>query len=85
METTLLNIALAEILEKWDPFLMGEGEYAPEIADVIQLVHEKDDINDLARSIQDVFEFSFEERIAMDNCEDMAKKLLQEKWMSSCS
>jgi hypothetical protein len=85
METTMLNIALAEILEKWDPFLMGQGEYAPEIADVIQLVHEKEDVNELAKSIQDVFEFSFEDRISMDICVDMAKKLLQEKWMSSCS
>jgi hypothetical protein len=84
MEAQQTNIQLMEILFKWDPLGYGEGSYDTEIVDVLQAVHIYDDEILLARKIQAIYEFSFEEIIPLKKCEKLAKQLLFIKNNSSC-
>lgn len=86
MESQLeTNLRLVDLLNEWDPFHLNEGSYDTEIADTIQAVHELEDASELAKRIQNIFEFSFEETIPMDSCLKIAKELLIVKNSSSCS
>ncbi|QGQ47823.1 DUF1871 family protein [Metabacillus sediminilitoris] len=84
MEAQQTNIQLMEILFKWDPLGYGEGSYDTEIVDVLQAVHIYDDEILLARKIQAIYEFSFEEIIPLKKCEKLSKQLLFIKNNSSC-
>jgi Domain of unknown function (DUF1871) len=84
MEAQQTNIQIMEILLKWDPLGYGEGSYDTEIVDVLQAVHQFDDVILLARKIQAIYEFSFEEIIPLKQCERLSKKLLFIKNNSSC-
>jgi hypothetical protein len=42
----------------------------------VQAVHELDDIKDLAKRIQEIYEFSFEEFIPFSKCKEKALELL---------
>lgn len=84
MEAQQTNIQLMEILFKWDPLGYGEGSYDTEIVDVLQAVHIYDDEILLARKIQAIYEFSFEEIIPLKKCVKLAKQLLFIKYNSSC-
>lgn len=85
MEFLKMNLSLLEILHDWDPLGYGEGSYDTEIADTIQAVHVIENEEKLARKIQSIYEFSFEEIIPLEECKKMAKKLLVIKNESSCS
>ncbi|MEC2078462.1 DUF1871 family protein [Metabacillus fastidiosus] len=52
--------------------------------DVIQAVHTIDQAGLLARKIQSIYEFSFEEVIPLVKCEAIAGKLLAIKNEASC-
>ncbi|MGP7816285.1 DUF1871 family protein [Niallia sp. 01092] len=80
-----MNIEMVNVLNKWDPFQIGEGNYETEIADCIQAVHDLDNINALAEKIQSIYEFSFEEYISMDQCVNISKQLLAIKDNGACS
>ncbi|WP_445492388.1 DUF1871 family protein [Niallia sp. 03133] len=80
-----MNIEMVRILNEWDPFQIGEGNYETEIADCIQAVHDIDLTEALAVKIQSIYEFSFEEYIPMDKCMDISKKLLLIKENGACS
>jgi Domain of unknown function (DUF1871) len=84
METQQTNIRLMEVLLQWDPLGYGEGSYETEVVDVLQAVHLIDDKIKLARKIQAIYEFSFEEIIPLKKCESMSEKLLQIKNNTSC-
>ncbi|MFD2805933.1 DUF1871 family protein [Litchfieldia salsa] len=71
-------------LQSWDPLGYGVDSYETEIVDVLQAVHVVNDISQLARKIQAIYEFSFEEIIPLNTCEKMAKELLVIKNSSSC-
>lgn len=79
-----INIQLVCMLDEWDPFQIGEGNYDTEIADVVQAVHDIDDKEKLARKIQAIYEFSFEQVIPLINCKEIAKKLITIKNSGSC-
>lgn len=79
------NLQLADMLLRWNPFHLKNESYDTEIADTIQAVHETDDREELARRIQQIYEFSFEEMIAMESCLQVADKLLMIKSSESCS
>ncbi|WP_313803008.1 DUF1871 family protein [Cytobacillus sp.] len=79
-----INIQLVYILDEWDPFQMGEGNYDTEIADVIQAVHDIDEKEKLARKIQSIYEFSFEQVIPLTNCKKIAEQLISIKNTGSC-
>lgn len=84
METQQTNIRLMEVLLQWDPLGYGEDRYETEVVDVLQAVHLIDDKLKLARKIQAIYEFSFEEIIPLTECESMSKQLLQIKNNTSC-
>lgn len=85
LETKELNQELVRILNEWDPFGCGYGEYDPEIADVIFAVHEIEEAHDLAIKIQSIYEHSFEELIPYEGCLLLAKTLLALKGQASCN
>lgn len=85
MEMLEMNLSLLEILYEWDPLGYGEGSYDTEIADTIQAVHLLDQEEKLARKIQSIYEFSFEEIIPLNECKQIANKLLEVKNQGSCS
>lgn len=84
MELRDANYEMLALLYKWDPLGYGEEAYETEVFDVIEAVHRLDDVNKLARTIQSIYEFSFEEIIPLSLCVDMAQKLLMIKGRISC-
>jgi hypothetical protein len=84
MEAQQTNIKLMELLLQWDPLGYGNGSYETEVVDVLQAVHLFDNEMVLARKIQAIYEFSFEEIIPLQKCENLSKQLLLIKNNSSC-
>lgn len=84
METQHTNIKLMELLLQWDPLGYGEDSYETEVVDVLQAVHSIDDEMVLARKIQAIYEFSFEEIIPLEQCKGFSKQLLFIKNTASC-
>ncbi|MFD2444445.1 DUF1871 family protein [Bacillus sp. CGMCC 1.16607] len=85
MEVQEMHIRLVIALNEWDPFNLGFGNYETEIADVVQVVHTSDDPQKLARKIQNIYEFSFEQIIPIENCQTIATELLNIKNQQSCT
>ncbi len=79
------NEKLVELLQEWDPFAIGADGYDTEIADVVGAVHRYDDPNLLAKQIQSIYEFSFEEWIPLEKCLSVSYNLLAIKNTGSCS
>jgi len=79
-----MNLQLADVLLSWDPFGIGSDQYDTEMADIIQAVHETDDLDTLVKKIRAIFEFSFEELLPREEIEPIAKALLNVKANSSC-
>ncbi|RID88914.1 DUF1871 family protein [Mesobacillus zeae] len=76
---------MTNILNEWDPFSCGAGGYDPEIADVLQAVHDLDEPHNLAVRIQAIYEHSFEETLPYDACFLLAKSLLAVKGLGECT
>ncbi|SFB13073.1 protein of unknown function [Bacillus sp. cl95] len=85
MEMQKTNLQIVDILNDWDPFQFGHGGYEPEIADIVQAVHELDSPTELALRIQSIFEFSFEKILPLEECLRIANELLLVKNDGSCS
>ncbi|WP_243290492.1 DUF1871 family protein [Bacillus sp. FJAT-47783] len=84
MEMRDANYQMLALLSEWDPLGYGEDAYETEVIDVLEAVHLIDDVDKLARKIQSVYEFSFEEIIPLSACTKMAKQLLMIKNQISC-
>jgi RNA processing factor Prp31 len=84
MDIKEVNIKLVSVLQSWDPLGYGFDAYETEIVDVVQAVHELDEVNQLARKIQSIYEFSFEEIIPLSKCKHLAQTLLSIKHEASC-
>jgi hypothetical protein len=80
-----MHIRLVIALNEWDPFKLGFGHYETEIADVVQAVHTSDNELKLASKIQEIYEFSFEQLIPIENCQKVASQLLTIKNAGSCT
>ncbi|MFC3886725.1 DUF1871 family protein [Bacillus songklensis] len=78
------NIKLMECLLSWDPLGYGTDSYETEVVDVIEAVHRYDDRERLARRIQSIYEFSFEEIIPLPVCQKKASELLMIKNSGTC-
>jgi len=78
------NLQMLELLYEWDPLGYGKGAYETEIVDVVAAVHRIDDLLNLAKEIQGIYEFSFEEMISLEECKKVAQKLLRIKNQISC-
>jgi hypothetical protein len=85
MESKELTYKLIDVLNKWDPLKVGEGEFDPEIADILQALHDYDEGNQIARRIQSVFEFSFGKVLPYNECLFMSNTLLAIKNEDVCS
>ncbi|WP_453994188.1 DUF1871 family protein [Bacillus nitroreducens] len=84
MENQQANIQMMILLQEWDPLGYGVGSYETEAVDVLQVVHQCDELTKVARKIQSIYEFSFEEIIPLKECENMALKLLTIKNNATC-
>ncbi|MCZ0756294.1 DUF1871 family protein [Anoxybacillus sp. J5B_2022] len=82
---TKTNRTLLAIVQRWDPFSYGADAYETEAVDVVQAVHEYDDAEKLARKIQAIYEFSFEQKIPLNECVALAQLLLLMKSESECT
>ena len=83
MENVELNRRAVEVLEQWDPFGIGL-QYDTEAADVVAALQTVKDAQTLAKIIQDVYEYSFEQLIPIDQCQAMAEKLIQVRYSTGC-
>ena len=72
----MLNDKIKELINKWDPLGLGAGAYEVEAVDIIQAVHEINDPKYLAKRIQFIYEFSFEELIPLTECRKIAKRMM---------
>jgi hypothetical protein len=79
------NLLYVDLLNEWDPFQLKDGSYDTEIADTIQAVYELDNPVDLAERIQEIFGFSFDATIPMEQCLKVAEELLLIKENDACS
>lgn len=77
-------VRMVQAIKEWDPFRFGAEFYETEASDVVQVVSEFDDVDYIAKKIQHIYFVSFEEVIAIENCKDIARKLVQLKGMGSC-
>lgn len=84
MDNQHANLQMMLLLQEWDPLGYGIGSYETEAVDVLQATHQFDNPGKLARKIQSIFEFSFEEIIPLKECENLALKLLTIKNNATC-
>jgi hypothetical protein len=85
MNTQKMNMTLLDMIRRWDPFGYGSDAYETEAVDVLQAIHEYDEIKPLARKIQAIYEFSFEEVIPLEECMKIAEELLKVKNEAECT
>lgn len=79
-----MNRKAVKVLEKWDPFQLGEDRYDTETADVVAALQGIDDPSELAKVIRTVYEHSFEQWIPYEECVDIAYKLISLKFEAKC-
>lgn len=65
-----------ELLKKYDPFLLGEGNYPTEMSAILNLMTIHDQVTPLAQAIGDVFEESFDEQPDQQELTTLATNLL---------
>ena len=84
MENIEMNRKAVSLLVQWDPFKLGEDSYDTETADVVAALQGIIDPSDLAKVIQRVYEHSFEQWIPLEDCVDIARKLIAVKFEANC-
>ena len=84
MENIQMNRKAVSLLMQWDPFKLGENSYDTETADVVAALQGISDPSDLAKVIQRVYEHSFERWIPLEDCVEIARKLIAVKYEAKC-
>ena len=84
MQTIEMNRKAVFILASWDPFQLGSEAYDTETADVVAALQGIDHPSDLARKIQTIYEHSFEKWIPLEQCMQIAYKLIAVKFEAKC-
>lgn len=84
MENIEMNQNCVRVLQQWDPFNLGEESYDTEIADVVAALQGIDDPSELAKIIQTVYEYSFEQWIPIEDCVTVSYKLIAVKFEAKC-
>ncbi|GGG24725.1 hypothetical protein GCM10007425_19120 [Lysinibacillus alkalisoli] len=79
-----MNRTAVQLVQQWDPFQLGEGEYDTEAADIVAALQAMDDPSDLGKRIQEVFEYSFEQWLPLEDCVTLAYKLIAVKFEAKC-
>jgi hypothetical protein len=83
MENIELNRRAVTFLEQWDPFQFGPI-YDTEAADVVAALQTEKNAVSLAKKIQAIYEYSFEQLIPMDTCLEKAHQLIEIRYATSC-
>ncbi|WP_036660084.1 DUF1871 family protein [Paenisporosarcina sp. FSL H8-0542] len=84
MENIEMNRKAVKLLQLWDPFKMGTDAYDTETADVVAALQGIDHPTELAKRIQEVYEHSYEQWIPIDQCVQIAYKLIAVKYEAKC-
>lgn len=84
MEDIEMNKKCVQLLQQWDPFKFGEESYDTETADVVAALQGIDDPSELAKVIQKVYEYSFEQWIPIEDCVSISYKLIAVKFEAKC-
>ena len=84
MENIEMNRKAVRLLQLWDPFNMGIDAYDTETADVVAALQGIDHPTDLAKRIQEVYEHSYEQWIPIEQCVQIAYKLIAVKYEAKC-
>ncbi|WP_199912278.1 MULTISPECIES: DUF1871 family protein [unclassified Lysinibacillus] len=84
MENIEMNRKCVQVLQQWDPFKFGEESYDTETADVVAALQGIDDPSELAKVIQKVYEYSFEQWIPIEDCVTISYKLIAVKFEAKC-
>ena len=84
MQTIEMNRRAVLILASWDPFQLGSEAYDTETADVVAALQSIDHPSDLAKKIQTIYEHSFEKWIPLEQCMQIAYKLIAVKFEAKC-
>lgn len=84
MENIEMNRKAVKLLQLWDPFKMGTDAYDTETADVVAALQGIDHPTELAKRIQEVYEHSYELWIPIDQCVQIAYKLIAVKYEAKC-
>ena len=84
MNNIEMNRQAVRMLEEWDPFGIGAEAYETETADIVGALQGVVNEQQLAQIIQRVYEFSFEQWIEIEKCQQMARQLLQLKMNYQC-
>ncbi|MGD7046286.1 DUF1871 family protein [Jeotgalibacillus proteolyticus] len=79
MITKEMNYKIIALLQEWDPFKIGEEEYENEIEDVLQAVYDHHHPSDLAKRIQAIYQYSYNQWIPLQDCTKISYKLLAVK------
>ncbi|MCF7616810.1 YugE family protein [Bacillus sonorensis] len=84
MEESQAAVQIIQTVKKWDPFQAGQDFYETEAAEIVQAVYTEDDPEQLGKTIQAVFEVSFDQVLPLEDCIKLAEKLLVIKDSSTC-
>lgn len=84
MQTIEMNRRAVLLLASWDPFELGSEAYDTETADVVAALQSMDHPSDLAKKIQSTYEHSFEKWIPLEQCMQIAYKLIAVKFEAKC-
>ena len=84
MENIEMNRKAVKLLQAWDPFNMGSSAYDTETADVVAALQGIDHPTELAKCIQEVYEHSYEQWIPIEQCVQIAYKLIAVKYEAKC-
>lgn len=84
MESIEMNRKAVKLLQLWDPFNMGPEAYDTETADVVAALQGIDHPSELAKRIQGVYEHSYEQWIPLEQCVQIAYKLIAVKYEAKC-
>ena len=84
MESIKMNRQSVKLLQMWDPFNMGPDAYDTETADVVAALQGIDHPSELAKRIQEVYEHSYEQWIPLEQCVQIAYKLIAVKYEAKC-
>lgn len=84
MENVIRNQQAVKLVMEWDPFQYGSDSYDTEAADVVAALQSTNDADELAVIIQQVYEYSFEQWVELQQCKQLAIKLISLKQQGSC-
>lgn len=80
MTTIDMDKKASAVLESWDPFDTGKDAYAHEIINVVEALHQYDHPVDLAKSIREIYNHSYEMWIPLEQCVQVSYKLMAIKY-----